>query len=54
MSESDVGLLYQWAMFAGIGALLTWGNPDNFDNRWGKVFGYSFLLTCVLKAVGTF
>ena len=41
--------LMLWAIFAGVGVFATWGNPDNLDNRWGKVFGYSFLFTCVIQ-----
>ena len=53
MLESEIDFLGSWAMFAVIGALVTAGNPDEINNRWGKVIGYSFLLTCVIRAVNS-
>jgi hypothetical protein len=46
--------LFLWAISAGVGGFITWGNVDNLDNRWGKVFGYSFLFACVIQTIISF
>jgi len=42
--------LISWATFIGFGVFVTWGNADGIENRWGKVIGITFVITCIITA----
>ena len=51
--------LLTWAVFIAIGAFITKNHsafapkdaPDTLEHRWEKVFGYSFILVCIVTAL---
>ncbi len=42
--------LVSWAIFIGLGAFATWGNPEGIENRWFKVIGITFVINCIITA----